>query len=72
MLLVEAYAHHEEFGAYKKVVSQIRDAIGDYTTKQLSKILKVKEKDCAAVIACIEAHPDWDDERVAEEIDWVD
>ena len=36
------------------------------------KILKVKEKDCAAVIACIEAHPDWDDERVAEEIDWVD
>ena len=40
MLLVEAYAHHEEIGAYKKVVSQIRDAIGDFTTKQLSKILK--------------------------------
>ena len=70
MLLVEAYAQHEELGAYKKVVSQIRDAIGDFTTKQLSKILKVKEKDCAAAIACIEAHPDWDDERVAEEIDW--
>ena len=70
MLLVEAYARERSMGAYQKVVSQIRDAIGDFTTKQLSKILKVKEKDCAAAIACIEAHPDWDDERVAEEIDW--
>ena len=70
MLLVEAYAQHEELGAYKKVVSVIRDAISDFSAKQLAKILKVKEKDCAAAIACIEAHPDWDDERVAEEIDW--
>ena len=72
MLLMEAYAQHEELGAYKKVVSVIRDAISDFSAKQLAKILKVKEKDCAAAIACIEAHPDWDDERVAEEIDWED
>ena len=70
MLLVEAYAQHEELGAYKKVVSQIRDAVGCFTTTQLAKILKIKEKDCTAVIKCIEDHPDWDNERVAEEIDW--
>lgn len=72
MLLIEAYARERSMGAYQKVVSQIRDAVGVFTTKQLAKILKVKEKDCTAVIKCIEDHPDWDNERVAEEIDWED
>ena len=72
MLLMEAYARERSMGAYQKVVSVIRGAISDFSAKQLAKILKVKEKDCAAAIACIEAHPDWDDERVAEEIDWED
>ena len=72
MLLVEAYAQQKELGANKKVVSVIRDAIGDFSAKQLAKLLKVKEKACVATIECIEAHPDWDDEQVAEEIDWED
>ena len=72
MLLVEAYARERRMGAYDKVVSVIRDAVGEFTTKQLAKILKVKEKDCAAAIRCIEEHPDWDDEQVAEHIDWDD
>lgn len=72
MLLVEAYARERTMGEYRRVVSQIRDAIGDFSTKQLAKILKVREKDCAAAIECIEAHPDWDDDQVAEHIDWED
>ena len=72
MLLVEAYAQHEELGAYKKVVSQIRKVIGRFSPKQMASVFDVNEKDCTAVIECIDAHPDWDNERVAEEIDWVD
>lgn len=72
MLLVEAYAQHEELGAYKKVVSLIRKAIGQFSPKQMASVFDIKEKNCAAVIECIGAHPDWDNERVAEEIDWED
>ena len=72
MLLAEVYAQHEELGAYKKVVSQIRKVIGRFSPKQMASVFDVNEKDCTAVIECIDAHPDWDNERVAEEIDWVD
>ena len=70
MLLVEAYARERSMGAYQKVVSQIRKVIGKFSPNQMASIFDANEKDCAAAIACIEAHPDWDDERVAEEIDW--
>ena len=72
MLLMEAYARERRMGRYVTLISQIRDAVGDFTTKQLAGLLKVDEKDCAAAIACIEAHLEWDDEQVAEYIDWVD
>ena len=72
MLLAEAYARERTMGEYRKVVSIIRDAVGDFPIKQLAVLLKVKEKDCVSAIECIEAHPDWDDDEVAEHIDWED
>ena len=70
MLLMEAYARERSLGENMKVVSMIRDAIGDLTTKQMSKYFKVKEKSCKDTIECITAHPDWDDEQIADEVDW--
>lgn len=70
MLLMEAYAHERSIGEYIRVVSQIRDAIGDFTTKQMSKYFKVKEKACKNAVECIKAHPDWDDEQIADHVDW--
>ena len=72
MLLVEAYARERSMGAYQKVVSLIRKAIGQFSAKQMASVFDVKEKDCTAVIQCIEDHPDWDNERVAEEVNWED
>ena len=72
MLLAEAYARERSMGGYVKVVSQIRDTIGEFTSRQMARYFKTSEKDCAAAIECIQAHPDWDDEQVAEEIDWQD
>ena len=72
MLLAEVYAQHEELGAYKKAVSQIRKVIGRFSPKQMASVFDVNEIDCTAVIECIDERPDWDNERVAEEIDWVD
>ena len=72
MLLREAYARERTMGRYVTLVSQIRDAVDDFSTKQLAKLFKVNENDCKAIIDCIAIHPDWDDERIAEEIDWED
>ena len=57
-------------GKYINLVSLIRNAIGDFTTKQMAKIFKVSEKFCKDAVKCIQTHPDWDDEQIAEQIDW--
>ena len=70
MLLMEAYARERSIGEYIRVVSQIRDAIGDFTTKQMAKYFKVKEKACKDAVEYITTHPDWDDEQIADHVDW--
>ena len=44
MLLAEVYAQHEELGAYKKAVSQIRKVIGRFSPKQMASVFDVNEK----------------------------
>ena len=70
ILLVDAFAHERRMGGYIKVISLIRNAIGDFTTKQMAKIFKVNAKFCEDAVKCIQTHPDWDDEQIAEQIDW--
>ena len=70
MLLMEAYAHERSVGEYIKVVSLIRNAIDDLTTMQMAKYFKVKEKACEDAVECIKTHPDWDDEQIADHVDW--
>lgn len=70
MLYMEALANERNLGEYKRVVSQIRDAINELPLQKMAKYFKVTEENCAAVINCIQEHPDWDDEQIAEEIYW--
>lgn len=70
MLMMEAFAHERNMGKYINLISQIRNAIGDFTTKQMAKYFVVNEKFCKDAVKCIQTHPDWDDEQIAEQIDW--
>ena len=70
MLLIEAYARERSMGKFMHVVSLIRGVINEFTVAQMSKLFKMSEKDCAAVVEVLKAHPDWDDEQVAEQIYW--
>ena len=70
MLLTEALARERERGGCIKVVSQIRDSMGELSVKMMAKYFKVKECVCEEVIGCIAEHPDWDDEQIAEHVDW--
>ena len=68
-LSVEAYANERNIGKYSHVVSQIRDAIGEFTTKQMDKYFKVNEKFCDKTVECIKEHPEWDDDQVIEAVE---
>ena len=70
MLMMEAFAHERSMGKYIHLISLIRNAIGDFTTKQMAKYFVVSEKFCEDAVKCIQTHPDWDDEQIAEQIDW--
>ena len=76
MLLAEAFANERsigyEHGRNETIVSQIRDSLHELTVPKMAKYFKVSENDCTAVINCINEHPDWDNERIAEEIYWED
>ena len=68
--IMEALANERNLGEYKRVVSQIRKSIKRLSTQEMADYFDVTEENCAAVINCIQEHPDWDDEQIAEEIYW--
>ena len=70
MLLQEAFAREKRIGEYKNSVMLIRRNMNHMGIADLSRILFVSADNCKSVIDTINAHPDWDDERVAEEIVW--
>ena len=72
MLLAEAFANEQAMGRYKTVVSQIRKSLNKFDVQEMADVFQVSENDCVAVINCINEHPDWDNERIAEEIYWED
>lgn len=73
MLMMEAYAMQKSLGEYRRVVRQARKHRRRYpAVAELAEILDVSTQDCQELLATMDAHPDWDDERIAEEIDWTD
>ena len=70
MLLQEAYSRERRIGEYKKNVRMIRRKIHQLGIYDMADLFVVSADNCRSVIDTINAHPDWDDERVAEEIHW--
>ena len=70
MLLQEAYARERRLGVYTNNVTQIRGNMKRLKIADMSEILRVSANNSESVIAAITAHPDWNDEQVAEEILW--
>ena len=72
MLLAEAFANERVMGKYEDKVSLIRNSLNKFDVQEMADVFQVSENDCVAVINCINEHPDWDNERIAEEIYWED
>ena len=72
MLMMEAYAIQKNLGVHKKEVRFIRRNRKKKSADDIIDMLEVTKQDYESVITVLDSHPDWDDERIAEEIDWTE
>ena len=70
MILMEALAHERSIGEYKRIVRQVRKKYSILSFAEMADLFDIAETDCKKVVAAITDHPDWNDEQIAEEIDW--
>ena len=72
MLMMEYTTIQRNLGDYRRVVRFIRRNRKKKTEDDIVDMLEVTKQDYQSVIAALDSHPDWDDEKIAEEIDWTD
>ena len=58
-------------GKYADKVELIRHHMNSQPINIIASFVILPEQVCSDVISLIKAHPDWDDEQVAEEIEWA-
>ena len=75
MLMMEAYAMRIALGEHRRVVRLIRKKLRKNPqglTEEFVDDLDVSMAEAITVRDALAAHPDWDDEKIAEAIDWTD
>ena len=70
MVLAEAFARERSIGEYRGCIRQIRHYMNKLSAEEISDLLIIPIDGCISAIETIKAHPDWNDEQVAEEMDW--
>ena len=70
MVLVERDRANRRLGEYKRSVSQVRAFRDEFQPEQLARIAFVSPELLKSILDAIDAHPDWDDERIAESVDF--
>ena len=70
MVLVERDRENRRLGERRIKVSQARAFRNDFSPEQLAKITFFPPYMLKKVLDTIDAHPDWDDEKIAETIDF--
>ena len=69
MLMMEYTTIQRNLGEHKKEVRFIRRNRKKKSADDIIDMLEVTQQDYESVITVLDSHPDWDDERIAEEID---
>ena len=75
MLMMEAYAMQKDLGGHRQVVRSIRRRLRKNPqglTSDYVDDLAITMSEALTVRDTLAAHPDWDDEQIAEAIDWLD
>lgn len=70
MVLNEMMRESRRLGERRRSVAQIRKFRGRFNTEELADIYIIEPKAVKAILETIDTHPDWDDEQVAENVDF--
>ena len=70
MLLSEKLMESRRLGERRRSVAQARKFRGRFSADELAEICFVSPQLLKAILDAIDAHPDWDDETVAENVDF--
>ena len=68
MVLNEMLLDNRRLGEYKGRVAMVRAFRDEFQPEQLTKIAYNNPELLASILDTIDAHPDWDDEQVAENV----
>ena len=69
MVLNEMLRENRRLGEYKTRVAQVRKFMTRYASDELAEIYIIQPEVVKAILEAIDAHPDWDDEQIAENIE---
>ena len=70
MVLVERDRENRRLGEYKRNVAMVRLSKDRFNVDELSSIYYIDLKAVQAILDAIDAHPEWDDETIAENVDF--
>ena len=70
MVLIERDREKVRLGRYSQTVAAVRRGRGKYPVEAISDMMMVDLDTIDAISATIDAHPEWDDEEVAESLDF--
>ena len=70
MVLNEMLKENRRMGAYMGKVAQVRNSRNSVDKGTLSLILMIHPHTLQAILDTMDAHPDWDDEKIAETVDF--
>ena len=70
MLLSEKFMKNRRLGEYMGRVAQVRAFRNEFQPEQLARFVFVSPELLKAILDAIDAHPDWDDETIAENVDF--
>ena len=70
MVLVERDRDNRRLGECKQSVAQVRKFRNRYGAEELAELCFISHEVLMKIQNMIDAHPDWDDETVAENVDF--
>ena len=70
MLLMEAYARERDLGDGRRVVRLVRRKMNKLSNEDMADMFDISLSECDSIVKMIAEHPDWDDEQIADEVDW--
>ena len=70
MVLNELIGENRRLAQYQLRVAQVRKSRNRFTPEELAEIYLVSPKLLTSMLNAIDAHPDWDDEQIAENVEF--